>query len=64
MQQWEYMLVESEIGIDRERDCTHIFLERLNKLGEEGWEAVGVGISQRSFSTRPAVVLLKRSKQS
>lgn len=62
MQQWEYMIVENSTGDEKGRYCTESFLERLNGLGKEGWEAVGIGISLTGPITisRPIIVLLKR----
>ena len=60
MQQWEYKLEQAELGSYKGEDCTKPFLDRLNKLGKEGWEIVGVGIDQITSYTRPIVVVLKR----
>lgn len=60
MAKWEYKIVSSEIGDYKGHDCTSPFIERLNSLGKEGWEAVGIGIDGIASYTRPVVVLFKR----
>ena len=60
MQQWEYIIAESETGFYKGNDCTKPFIQRLNKLGKGGWETVGVSIDKVTFYTRPIVVLLRR----
>lgn len=58
MQKWEYKIIA--LGKVKELN------EHLNKLGEEGWEAVGVSVTTvttwASTSGYDHFVLLKRSK--
>jgi hypothetical protein len=52
MVKWEYQLERSG-SVDGFKE----FTSRLNKLGDEGWEAVGVSEYDQDFT-----VLLKRQK--
>lgn len=51
---WEYKIVTGKL-ID-------ITDEQLNKLGAEGWEAVGCGIAGRELGPDKMMVLFKRQK--
>ena len=58
MQKWQYMVVPLETGGVKKRS-EGISPERLNKLGAEGWEAVGLTLKKGDLVAWP-VVLLKR----
>ena len=58
MQKWEYMVVPLEAG-GLKKKSEGINPERLNKLGAEGWEAVGLTLNKGDLVAWP-VVLLKR----
>ena len=54
MVEWEYKIVTGKL-ID-------ISDSQLNKLGAEGWEAVGCGIAGRELGPDKMMVLFKRHK--
>ena len=54
MVEWEYKIVTGKL-IDINDD-------QLNKLGAEGWEAVGCGIAGRELGPDKMMVLFKRQK--
>ena len=58
MQKWEYLVVplREAGGLKRSGDLTP---DRLNELGSEGWEAVGLTLKKGDLVAWP-VVLLKR----
>lgn len=59
MQNWEYMVVPlGEAGKLKKRS-PGLSPERLNELGREGWEAVGITLKRGDLVAWP-VVLLKR----
>lgn len=58
-QTWEYLLVPlDEAGAVKKRS-DGLVPERLNELGAEGWEAVGLSLKKGDLVAWP-VVLLKR----
>ena len=58
---WEYLVVPlAEAGNLKKR--SEVRPERLNELGAEGWEAVGVTLKKGDLVAWP-VVLLKRAVQ-
>lgn len=58
MQKWEYLVVplREAGGLKRSGDLTP---DRLNELGSEAWEAVGLTLKKGDLVAWP-VVLLKR----
>jgi hypothetical protein len=56
-QRWEYLTLEAIT------DGRGLFADRLNELGEYGWEAVGFAeiIDERHTDVRYPVMVLKRS---
>lgn len=59
MARWEYMVVPLKDAAGLKKDSEGVAPERLNELGAEGWEAVGVTLKQGDLIAWP-VVLLKR----
>ena len=57
-QRWEYMVVplQEAGGLKKSADLAP---DRLNRLGSEGWEAVGLTLKKGDLVAWP-VVLLKR----
>lgn len=59
MQKWEYLLVPLEEAGAVKKWSEGLTPERLNKLGAEGWEAVGISLKRGDLVAWP-VALLKR----
>lgn len=60
MDKWEYAVVPlDEVGGLRKK-ADDLRPERLNELGSQGWEAVGLSLKKGDLVAWP-VVLLKRS---
>jgi hypothetical protein len=58
-QKWEYLVVPLE-GVGRlKKGSAGLAPDRLNQLGSEGWEAVGLTLKKGDLVAWP-VVLLKR----
>lgn len=70
MTKWEYRIekVVSEcavgIGISKPTDIYQVVVNRMNELGEQGWELVGVGgpLAQNCNPPVLAILYLKRLK--
>ena len=58
-QRWEYLLVPVKEAGDVRKDSDGLRPGRLNELGTEGWEAVGLSLKRGDLVAWP-VVLLKR----
>ena len=58
-QQWEYLLVPLEEAGRVKKNAADLAPDRLNELGTEGWEAVGLSLKKGDLVAWP-VVLLKR----
>ena len=58
MQQWEYLVVPLE-DAGRLKKSADLRPDRLNELGAQGWEAVGLSLKKGDLIAWP-VVLLKR----
>ena len=58
-QKWEYLVapLEDAGGLKKKSDA--LSPERLNQLGSQGWEAVGLSLKRGDLVAWP-VVLLKR----
>jgi hypothetical protein len=56
---WEYLVVPLKDAAGLKKDSDGLRPERLNELGSDGWEAVGVSLKQGDLIAWP-VVLLKR----
>jgi hypothetical protein len=56
---WEYLVVPLEAAGGLKKNAPDLRPERLNELGAEGWEAVGVTLKKGDLVAWP-VVLLKR----
>jgi len=63
MEKYEYMFFETEIGDYKGTDCTKGAIQELNKLGKEGWKAVGLSAQKIVSYTRPVTILLMRTIQ-
>jgi hypothetical protein len=59
MTNWEYLLVPLEEASGLKKRDEGLEAERLNSLGREGWEAVGLTLKKGDLVAWP-VVLLKR----
>jgi hypothetical protein len=59
MTQWEYLVMPLKDAARLKKDSDGLAPRRLNELGAEGWEAVGVSLKQGDLIAWP-VVLLKR----
>jgi hypothetical protein len=59
MQRWEYLLVPLEDAAGLKKRSAGLSPDRLNELGAEGWEAVGLTLKRGDLVAWP-VVLLKR----
>ena len=58
-QKWEYLLVPANEAGDVKKSSDGLSPSRLNALGTEGWEAVGLTLKRGDLVAWP-VVLLKR----
>ena len=61
MQQWEYLVAPLEGAKKLKKNSGALPPDRLNELGAEGWEAVGLSLKQGDLIAWP-VVLLKRPR--
>jgi hypothetical protein len=59
MQKWEYMVIPLNEAGKLKKRSEPLAPDRLNELGSEGWEAVGLSLKQGDLVAWP-VVLLKR----
>ncbi len=59
MTSWEYLVVPLKEAAGLKKQSDGFSPDRLNELGSEGWEAVGVSLKQGDLVAWP-VVLLKR----
>jgi hypothetical protein len=59
MQKWEYCLVPLQDAAALKKKSAGVSPARLNELGAEGWEAVGVTLKKGDLVAWP-VVLMKR----
>ena len=59
-QRWEYMVVPFKDAGDLKKSSDGLSPDRLNALGAEGWEAVGLTLKRGDLVAWP-VVLLKRA---
>jgi hypothetical protein len=58
-QRWEYLAVPFKDAGDLKKNSEGVTPERINQLGSEGWEAVGLTLKRGDLVAWP-VVLLKR----
>lgn len=58
-QKWEYLVVALEDAGRLKKRSADLMPERLNELGSQGWEAVGLSLKKGDLVAWP-VVLLKR----
>jgi hypothetical protein len=58
-QRWEYLLVPFKDAGDVKKTSGGMSPDQLNRLGEDGWEAVGLTLKRGDLVAWP-VVLLKR----
>jgi hypothetical protein len=56
---WEYLAVPFKDGGDLKKNSEGLSPKRLNELGSQGWEAVGLSLKRGDLVAWP-VVLLKR----
>lgn len=59
MQEWEYLVVPLEDAAGLKKKAADLRPDRLNELGSQGWEAVGLSLKKGDLVAWP-VVLLKR----
>ena len=59
MEKWEYLIVPLEEAGGLRKTSDDLSPERLNALGTQGWEAVGLTLKKGDLVAWP-VVLLKR----
>lgn len=59
MQRWEYLLAPLPGAGKLKKKSADISPDRLNELGQQGWEAVGISLKAGDLVAWP-VVLLKR----
>lgn len=59
MQKWEYTVIPLEEAGTLKKQSEGVSPDRLNELGSEGWEAVGLSLKRGDLIAWP-VVLLKR----
>ena len=59
MQKWEYLVVPMEQAGGLKKTSDDFRPERLNELGTQGWEAVGLSLKRGDLVAWP-IVLLKR----
>ena len=59
MQRWEYLVVPLEEAGKVKKKGADLSPDRLNELGSQGWEAVGLTLKRGDLVAWP-VVLLKR----
>jgi hypothetical protein len=59
LQQWEYLVVSLEDAGGLKKHSAGLTPDRLNELGSQGWEAVGLTLKKGDLVAWP-VVLLKR----
>ena len=59
MQKWEYLVAPLNDAVAVKKDSEGLTPQRLNELGGDGWEAVGVSLKKGDLIAWP-VVLLKR----
>ena len=59
VQRWEYLAVPFKDGGDLKKNSEDLSPKRLNQLGSQGWEAVGLSLKRGDLVAWP-VVLLKR----
>ena len=58
-QKWEYLVAPLEDAAGLKKKSSGSRPERLNELGAEGWEAVGLSLKRGDLVAWP-IVLLKR----
>jgi hypothetical protein len=58
-QRWEYLVVPFKDAADLKKNSEALGPDLLNRLGAEGWEAVGLTLKRGDLVAWP-VVLLKR----
>jgi hypothetical protein len=58
-QKWEYLLVPMDEAGGVKKRSEGLVPDRLNELGADGWEAVGLSLKKGDLVAWP-VVLLKR----
>lgn len=58
-QRWEYLVVPLEDAGRLKKKSLDLSPDRLNQLGSDGWEAVGLSLKKGDLVAWP-VVLLKR----
>ena len=59
MTKWEYLVVPLRDAGRLKKNSDGLVHNRLNELGSEGWEAVGVSVKSGDLVAWP-IVLLKR----
>jgi hypothetical protein len=58
-QKWEYLAVPFKDAGDLKKNSEDLSPSRLNQLGSEGWEALGLSLKRGDLVAWP-IVLLKR----
>lgn len=62
MQKWEYTVVPLDEAGTLKKKSKALSSDRLNELGSQGWEAVGISLKRGDLVAWP-VVLLKRPSE-
>lgn len=57
MQKWEYMVVPLEEAGGLRKRSDDLRPDRLNELGAQGWEAVGLSLKKGDLVAWPVVLL-------
>ena len=57
MQRWEYLLVPLEEAGKVKKRSAELRPDRLNELGAQGWEAVGLTLKRGELVAWPVVLL-------
>ncbi|MGA2905521.1 MAG: hypothetical protein ABSD98_16975 [Candidatus Korobacteraceae bacterium] len=62
MTKWEYLIVDMNYGVFEGGGKETMRPDRINELGDEGWEAVAVWLEESTRLGGNRRVLLKRPK--
>jgi hypothetical protein len=57
MDKWEYLVVPLDDAADLKKRSADLAPDRLNELGAQGWEAVGLSLKRGDLVAWPVVLL-------